>query len=300
MGRFAPSPSGPLHFGSLVSALASFLDIRSQNGTWLLRIDDLDTLRAVPGSEDAILQSLNAHALNWDNPLSRQSQHAAAYQQALMTLAQQNRLFFCNCSRRSLRNQPVYPGTCRDNIAGPEQLAHYLNKSGERDHAIRIRVANHGWPVQDELQIANQATTPQEQGDYVVFRRDGAVSYQLAVVVDDMLTGVNRVVRGADLFTTTARQQQLHGWLDSAPPTWLHLPVVLNQRHTKLSKQAHSLPIDDTRASLNLSIALQLLSQRPPDNAENWSPQEVVDWAIENWRPEHLPREQSFSTFVGW
>ena len=217
-----------------------------------------------------------------------------------MTLAEQKRLFFCNCSRRSLRDQPVYPGTCRNNRASPDQLAQYLNQSGERNHAVRVHVADYCEPVLDELQTANQATPPQEQGDYVVFRRDGAVSYQLAVVVDDMLTGVNRVVRGADLFTTTARQQQLHGWLDSAPPAWLHLPVLLNQRHSKLSKQAHSLPVDDTRASLNLSIALQLLSQRPPDDAEHWSPQEIMDWAIQYWRPHRLPREQSFSTFVGW
>lgn len=265
-----------------------------------MRIDDLDTLRIVPGSEEVIVKSLHAHALNWDKSLSRQSQHADAYQQALMTLAQQNRLFFCNCSRRSLQHQPVYPGTCRDNSVSPDQLAHYLNQSGERDHAVRLRAADHCEQVDDELQMTNEATPPQEQGDYVVFRRDGAVSYQLAVVVDDMLTGVNRVVRGADLFTTTARQQQLHGYLDSTPPAWLHLPVLLNQRHTKLSKQAHALPVDDTRASLNLSIALQLLSQRPPDHAQNWRPQEIVDWAIEHWRPQRLPREQSFSTFVGW
>jgi glutamyl-Q tRNA(Asp) synthetase len=150
----------------------------------------------------------------------------------------------------------------------------------------------------DEL----QATNPQAsaEGDYVVFRRDGLVSYQLAVVVDDRLTGVNRVVRGADLMPTTARQEQLHELLGSPPPTWLHLPVLLNQRSTKLSKQAHALPVDQTKASVNLDMALQLLGQNPPADASRMPPAELITLACDQWRPEKLPAEQTFSTFIGW
>jgi len=300
VGRFAPSPSGPLHFGSLLSALASYLDIRSKQGVWLLRIDDIDTPRTTPGSEQVILESLIAHGMQWDEPISWQSKNAEAYKQALHLLAANDQLFFCNCSRRSLKDQPIYPGVCRDNIVSTDELDNFLKKTGERSHAIRIRVPTNSVTVNDELQDTKNAAGQTATGDYVVFRRDGLVSYQLAVVVDDILTGVNRVVRGADLLPTTARQQQLHGWLGSKSPAWLHLPVLLNQRKTKLSKQAHSQAIDNAQASANLVIALQLLGQNPPNRATQMSASEITRWATEHWQPTELPREQTFSTFVGW
>ena len=154
--------------------------------------------------------------------------------------------------------------------------------------------------VTDELQDPDATARQNTSGDYVVFRRDGLVSYQLAVVVDDILTGVNRVVRGADLLATTARQQQLHQWLGSKSPAWMHLPVLLNQRNTKLSKQAHSQPIDNAQASANLAIALQLLGQKPPNHASSMAASELTQWATEHWQPSQLPREQTYSTFVGW
>ena len=309
VGRFAPSPSGPLHFGSLLSALASYLDIRSKRGIWLLRIDDLDTPRTVAGSEQAILDCLVAHGMQWDESISRQSEHTEAYALALHTLAQRKQLFFCNCSRQSLRDQPTYPGTCRDNTVTPELLNAYLAERGERSHAVRLRVPESNddsgntqrtLTVQDELQRPKASNAHMAKGDYVVFRRDGLVSYQLAVVVDDILTGVNRVIRGADLLPTTARQQQLHGWLGAKSPAWLHLPVVLNQRSTKLSKQAHSQPIDDSQASLNLATALQLLGQQVPKEAPRQPVSELMQWATAHWQPAALPSEQTFSTFIGW
>ena len=300
VGRFAPSPSGPLHFGSLLSALASYLDIRSRQGIWLVRIDDIDTNRSVGGSEQVILESLAAHGMQWDEPISWQSKHTQAYEQALTSLAERDRLFFCNCSRQSLKDQPVYPGTCRDNRVRPEQLRSHLEESGERSHALRIHVPNSSVIVTDELQDSAATAKLSASGDYVVFRRDGLVSYQLAVVVDDILTGVNRVVRGADLLATTARQQELHRWLGSKSPAWMHLPILLNQRNTKLSKQAHSQPIDNSQASVNLAIALQLLGQNPPNHATAMAASELTRWATEHWQPTQLPREQTFSTFVGW
>jgi len=300
VGRFAPSPSGPLHFGSLLSALASYLDIRSRQGIWLLRIDDLDTPRAVAGSEQAILESLIAHGMQWDETISRQSTHNIEYERALLVLAERGQLFFCNCSRRSLKNQPIYPGTCRENRATPVRLKKYLAETGERSHAVRLRVPEEIPAVQDELQNSSHTSHSSAAGDYVVFRRDGLVSYQLAVVIDDIITGVNRVVRGADLLATTARQQQLHGWLGGSTPAWLHLPVLLNRSNTKLSKQAHSQPIDNKRASSNLSAALQLLGQRTPIDAISMPSQELTQWATDHWDPKLLPQEQTFSTFIGW
>jgi len=190
VGRFAPSPSGPLHFGSLLSALASYLDIRSKQGVWLLRIDDIDTHRSVGGSEQAILESLTAHGMQWDEPISWQSKHTQGYEKALATLAERSQLFFCDCSRRSLKNHPVYPGSCRDKLVTTERLSNYLAENGERSHAIRIRVPNNSVSVTDELQNPDATANQSASGDYVVFRRDGLVSYQLAVVVDDILTGV--------------------------------------------------------------------------------------------------------------
>lgn len=300
VGRFAPSPSGPLHFGSLVSALASYLDVKSGNGRWLLRIDDLDTPRSQPGSEDAILATLAAHHLHWDDTPSRQTNHLSAYQQALDQLAAENLLFFCNCSRKSLRATPVYPGTCHSKLCSPADLQEHLQGKQQRQAAIRIRVPDVEIHCHDELQGNSTTALGSASGDYIVFRRDGLVSYQLAVVVDDMLTGVNRVVRGADLLPTTPRQQHLHTVLGSTPPAWLHLPVLLNQQHTKLSKQSHSLPVDNQLPSTNLNIGLQLLGQNPPPDAHRMPAAELVSWACAHWQPTTLPVEETFSTFVGW
>lgn len=300
IGRFAPSPSGPLHFGSLISALASFLDIRAKGGQWLLRIDDLDTPRTRAGSEDAILATLAAHELNWDGPVSRQSEHLNAYHHALHKLATQRLLFYCNCSRKSLQGTAVYPGTCHSNLCSADDLTQHLQSEQHLRQAIRLRVPTLTIHCQDELQRDTRIELASGSGDYIVLRRDGLVSYQLAVVVDDALTGVTRVVRGADLLPTTPRQQHLHTALGSSPPVWLHLPVLLNDRQAKLSKQAHSLPVDDQHPSANIDIALQLLGQNPPSAAHAMPTAALIEWAIENWQPRKLPANETFSTFVGW
>jgi len=301
VGRFAPSPSGPLHFGSLITALASFLDIRAQRGQWLLRIDDLDTPRTTPGSEAAILQTLEAHHLHWDGTLTRQSDHQEHYELALHELARMEVLFFCDCSRKSLKGATTYPGTCRHRHCSPTELANHLGSvSGEHKYAIRLQMPDHELRFNDQLQGLQATHLAREGGDYIVLRRDGLISYQLAVVVDDALTAVNQVVRGADLLPTTARQQQLHEQLGSTAPSWLHLPILLNQRNTKLSKQAHSMAVTTDHVTTNLCIALQLLGQQPPPGATQWPAHELIDWATVNWSRDRLPTGESLAHFFGW
>ena len=290
-----------MHFGSLVSALASDLDVRSQRGRWLLRIDDLDTPRTTAGSEDAILRTLEAHHLLWDGVPTRQTDNLDHYAHALRQLAAQDLLFFCTCSRKSLKGVRAYPGTCRAQLCSGADLATHLSiPAGEHSCAIRLRMPDQDQAFVDELQGRQQVQLMRDGGDYIVVRRDGLVSYQLAVVVDDALTGVTRVVRGADLLPTTARQQHLHTLLGYVPPAWLHLPIVLNKRKSKLSKQAHSLAVTSLRPSANLDIALQLLGQQPPTNAHRWPVAELVDWAVDTWLPAHLPPTESFEHFFGW
>jgi len=308
IGRFAPSPSGPLHFGSLVSAVASYLDIKSRTGQpdnqWLLRIDDLDAPRATAGSESSILATLQAHAIFWDGTPSRQSDHLSAYHNALERLAGEGLLYCCTCSRKSLKGIAVYPGHCRPKLCTPEVLLQRLSAAASADSpgdwAVRLRLPDQQCTVTDELQGTSTSNLAHDNGDYVVYRRDGLVSYQLAVVIDDGLTGVNRVVRGADLMPTTARQQHLHELLNQRSPAWLHLPVLLNSRGRKLSKQAHSLAVDDKQANTNLDIALQLLGQSPPAEAMRMPVAELMSWAIDHWQPARLPTSPAWTDFYGW
>lgn len=301
VGRFAPSPSGPLHFGSLLTALASFLHARNQSGRWLLRIDDLDAPRTTIGSEDAIRRTLEAHELLWDGTPTRQSEHLPAYQQALVKLAQKGLLFFCTCSRKSLKGKAAYPGVCRDKRCSETALAAHLRvPAGQHTSALRLKMPCRELQFSDQLLGEQKSHLTQQGGDYIVLRRDGLVSYQLAVVIDDALTGITQVVRGADLLPTTARQQHLHELLGYSAPSWMHLPIVLNQRHSKLSKQAHSKAVTDAQPAANLNIALQLLGQQPPTNSHRWTPAQLVDWAVLNWATEKLPARESFNHFYGW
>ncbi len=301
VGRFAPSPSGPLHFGSLVSALASYLDSRSQNGDWLVRIDDLDAPRTTQGSEDAILQTLEAHHLLWDGVPTRQSDNQPHYTTALQQLADKGLLFFCTCSRKSQKGLQAYPGTCRANVCSvPDLNAQLALAAGDHRSALRLQVPDCDQPFHDELQGPQTTQLMRDGGDYVVLRRDGLISYQLAVVIDDARTGVTRVVRGADLLPTTGRQHHLHTQLGYTAPSWLHLPIVLNERHSKLSKQARSLAITTAHPSTNLNMALQLLGQQPPRDAHLWSATELVGWAIDHWVPAQLPATPAFENFFGW
>lgn len=271
VGRFAPTPSGPLHFGSLYTAVASFLDARAAGGRWLLRIDDLDPPRCVDGAEQRIVDALDQHGLHWDGPVQRASDRQPDYDQAIAQLDADERLFYCRCPRKSLPKGP-YPGMCR---------AHTHPRD---DSAIRLRIGDEQISFVDRASglISEQPSTT--CGDLIVRRRDGLISYQLAVVVDDAATGVTDIVRGADLLTQTARQIYVAQALGLKPQRYLHLPTIDNQRGQKLSKQAHAAAVSTATPALNLCWVLDLLGLPLPRQAARWSPQDLLSHGIEAWR----------------
>ncbi len=279
-GRFAPSPTGPLHFGSLVSAAAGFLDARAHQGRWLLRIEDLDHYRARPGLDDRIQHDLEAFGLYWDEAVVRQSQRLEAYQAALDQLQQAGLTYACSCNRRELARLctpgpagPVYPGTCR---GGP--------RPGRAARAIRLRVPAQVLTFRDRAQGEIRQHLERDCGDFVLFRADGVHAYQLAVVVDDAWQGITHVVRGTDLLANTPRQIYLQRCLGLPTPTYLHHPVVTNARGQKLSKQTGARPLDPRRAPQLIAEALTFLGLAPPAALHGAAPAELWAWAIPAWR----------------
>jgi glutamyl-Q tRNA(Asp) synthetase len=252
-GRFAPTPSGPLHFGSLVAALASYLDARAQEGEWLLRIEDLDPPRVLAGASTGILRTLAAYGFDWDGGVVYQSRRGEAYQDALERLIESGRVYACACSRKRIAEQagqgvdgPVYPGTCR-------------GKAPIDGATLRFRVPDRRVVFQDALLGRVACDVTRECGDFLVKRGDGVFSYQLAVVVDDAEQGISHVVRGADLLTSTPRQIALQQALGYFTPTYLHLPVVLDAQGFKLSKQTLAEPLDDADPLPALRLAGRFL-----------------------------------------
>ena len=287
IGRFAPSPSGPLHFGSLLAALGSYLSIRSQGGLWRLRIEDLDPLRTVPGSEDELQRTLERLGLEWDGPLLRQSERSAVYEAALQQLAAQGVLFLCCCSRKEIlataphagEEGPIYPGTCRDGL-----------RAGEKARALRLRVDESSIAFVDALYGPCQQNLAAEVGDFVLKRADGLFGYQLAVVIDDGDSGITEVVRGADLLASTPRQIYLQRLLGLPTPNYLHLPLALGDDGEKLSKRhlRYALPDDPERALYN---ALTFLGQAPPPELRGAPPKELLVWAVANFTVAAIHRE---------
>lgn len=279
VGRFAPTPSGPLHLGSLLTAVASWLDARSQGGRWRLRIDDLDTPRVAPGAEDAIVAALVAHGLRWDGPIVRQSRLREHHRAALARL--RRRTFACRCARRDLRGLARYPGTCR-----------HLNlpTSG---NAVRIRADGRARPFTDRVQGRCAAGVVD---DFVVWRRDDMAAYPLAVVADDQAMGVTHVVRGADLLDETPRQLRLISHLGGKPPAYAHIPVLATATGEKLSKHNDATAIDDRAAARNVVTALCLLGMAPPSHVARPAP--LLDWARERWRIDRVPRARVLAGFV--
>lgn len=269
-GRFAPSPTGPLHFGSLLAATASYLDARSRGERWLLRIDDLDTYRITEGSEDAILHALEAHGLLWDGPVLHQSARITEYQDALAQLARQGDTFYCTCSRRQLRGVGAYPGTCRSAQRPAE------------DAAIRVRISEAPVTFADLIAGSITEDLATSVGDFIVRRRDGLIAYQLATAVDDGAGEITRVIRGGDLLDNTARQIYLMQRLGLMPPTYAHLPTLVNPAGQKLSKQSHSPALDPDRATDNLMRILPTLALTPPQ-ADFGSPAEILAWAVKHF-----------------
>lgn len=278
IGRFAPSPSGPLHLGSLLAAVASYLDARAHHGTWLVRMEDLDPPREAPGAQEEILRALEAHGLIWDENVVRQSERGTLYEDALAKLFDLGVIYRCICTRRQLEGA-VYPGTCRDREVSPD-VAHALRVNVANAH-IEFADANYG-PMSQDLATA--------VGDFIVRRRDGLHAYQLAVVVDDAAQGITHVVRGADLLDNTPRQIYLQRLLELSTPGYLHVPVLTNADGVKLSKQTGATGLEPTRTRENIAQVLTLLGLAPPAHVRRADPSEQLGWATQHWSRTSLPR----------
>jgi len=278
VGRFAPTPSGPLHLGSLLTAVASWLDARARRGRWLIRIDDLDTPRVDQVAEASILATLESHGVAWDGPVQRQSDHVERYQEAIARLGA--RCFACDCTRRELRGLARYPGTCRD------------RRLGREGNALRARAETTAPGFVDRVQ-GYVDMSPRTVGDFIVRRRDGFASYPLAVVVDDLAIGVNNVVRGADLLDNTAEQLLLMRWLGMEAPTYAHVPVVVEASGVKLSKHNRATAIDNRWAAHNLAAVLSLLGFDPPLGQV----ETMLAWAVDEWNIARVPRGATVTGF---
>jgi glutamyl-Q tRNA(Asp) synthetase len=282
-GRFAPSPTGPLHFGSLVAALASYCDARAAGGEWLVRIEDVDEPRSRADAATAILATLEVYGFEWDGEVVRQSARAAIYQSALDRLVAGGEAYACVCTRRELETAPhgaggerVYPGTCRGGVVADRQ-----------SHAWRLRVTDETIGFRDRLQGVQEQQLEREIGDFIIKRADGMFAYQLAVVVDDAAQGITHVVRGADLLASTSRQIWLQRRLNLPTPSYLHHPVAIQKNGEKLSKQTGAAPLAADPLPL-LRAAWEFLGQaEPPAPLE--SVPDFWRWAYRAWAPANLP-----------
>ncbi len=288
-GRFAPSPTGPLHFGSLIAALGSWLDARSRQGQWLVRMEDVDGPRTIPGADSAILRALDRYGLHWDGCVMYQSMRSDLYADALEQLTRDGRVFPCACTRREIADsalipsapgqEVVYPGTCRNELT-----------AGRQPRAWRMRAGEAHIGFTDRVQGAQMQLLAREVGDFVIKRADGPYAYQLAVVVDDAAQGITHVVRGADLLRSTARQMLLQRELGLASPDWAHLPVAVGLAGEKLSKQTLAPALSDRDIVATLHAALAFLGHAPPGDMAGATGLELLEWALQAWNMAQVPR----------
>ena len=278
VGRFAPSPTGELHFGSLVAAVASYADAQHHKGAWLLRIDDVDQPRSIDGSSESIITALEAFGFRWDGPIRRQSERRHHYQDAIADLLKRSLAYSCRCSRRQIGKTArqgveglVYPGTCR-------------NWKGTSEEQTAIRLLTSGAEVTASDRIAGDINQNLEAdiGDFVIFRADGIAAYQLAVVVDDFLDNVTHVVRGADLVLSTPRQVYLQNRLDYPTPQYAHVPLVRDRDGVKISKSDGAFPLNPAKPLSALKAAWQFLRQIPmPERVQD--PEHFWTHAAKTW-----------------
>jgi glutamyl-Q tRNA(Asp) synthetase len=281
VGRFAPSPTGPLHFGSLVAAVASYLQARAHEGRWLVRIEDIDPPREQPGASDLIIEALERYGFEWDGDVIFQSASREAHEAALQRLIDRELAYPCACSRKDLANAQrgplgiIYPGTCRAGCDAEET-------------AIRVRTTDDPITFEDRLQGTITQRLESESGDFVIRRRDGLIAYQLAVVVDDELQRVTEIVRGIDIIDSTPRQIWLQRLLGFRTPSYAHIPVITHPDGDKLSKLtgAPAIPLDEVRTVL--VAALEALQQGPPPDLARAALREIWQWAETNWNFEPL------------
>lgn len=292
-GRFAPSPTGPLHFGSLLAAVASYLDARAHGGEWLLRMEDVDTPRNVPGAADDILRTLEAYGFAWDGPVLFQSTRFDAYAAALADLQGHGQVYGCGCSRREIADSAThaaidgglaYPGNCRNGLP-----------PGRTARAWRLRVDDAPTAFVDRIQGDIVQHLERDVGDFVLRRADGLYAYQLAVTVDDHYQGITDIVRGADLLDSTPRQIWLQRCLGYQTPRYAHLPVAANAAGEKLSKQTRAPALDSGRAAAELVRALAFLGQGVPGQLAAARVDEVWQWALAHWQLEAVPKRRAIS-----
>lgn len=298
-GRFAPSPSGPLHFGSLVAAVASWLDARARGGEWLVRIEDIDAPRERPGAADAILHDLERLGLHWDGPVLRQSTRRPAYQDAIDRLLASGLLRRCTCSRAALaalpQNRSRPPG---DDLFHPaECVGAPAGFSGR--HALRFRAPDLAVEFVDRAQGPQSGNVAQTHGDFVLRRRDGLFAYQLAVVVDDADQGILDIVRGVDLLASTLRQLLVQQALGLSRPTYMHVPLAVDESGRKLSKSTDAPGLAGATPGAQLTAALAFLGQGPPAGLRRATAAEVLQWGQAHWRPERFAGELRRKTQEG-
>ncbi len=279
IGRFAPSPNGPLHFGSVVAAVASYMHAKKQGGKWLVRMDDIDTARNQDGADTSILKSLELLGLHWDGEVLFQYHRRQAYLEALDILTEKGLIYQCTCTRKQLQGK-IYPGTCRHQAHGTDQR-----------HALRIISNRSAIGLNDKIQGYFQQVLETEIGDFIVHRADGLAAYHIATVVDDAWQGITEIVRGADLLDSTPRQIYLQQTLDYPTPSYAHLPVAVDRHGVKLSKQQHADPINDTQPLLTLFLALEFLGQAPDKITLEGSVEEIIEWGIKHWSMKKIPRQ---------
>ncbi len=287
IGRFAPSPTGPLHFGSLIAALSSYLHVKQQHGKWLVRIEDIDPPREVPGASDLILRQLEQRGLVWDDQVVYQSSRTEHYLEVLEQLRQQGLIYRCNCSRsRITKLNGVYDGKCRGLNLPPQNTSHRLAINVFKPSAkSAVDKTNFDDRIMGNVSQHHQC----DIGDFVLRRRDGLIAYQLAVVVDDHDQGITEVVRGADLLDSTPRQILLQQILNCKTPIYAHIPLAVNPQGQKLSKQSFAPELSSGHERKNLWDALTWLQQNPPQDLLDCTVEEIIAWGIAHWDLSKIP-----------
>lgn len=291
-GRFAPSPTGPLHIGSLIAATGSYLQAKKNNGLWFVRIEDIDPPREAKGANDNILKTLDAFGFEWDGDILYQSSRLATYEAIVQTLIANDQAYYCHCSRKQINenadlgvNGPIYPRTCLH-----KKTQHHRF---QQQAALRFKTRDEKIYFNDFTQAAIRQNVARESGDFVIKRANGLYNYQLAVVIDDAYQGITEVVRGSDLLSLTPGQINLQEALNYPTPDYLHMPVITNEHGQKLSKQTRAMAIEGTQGSQALWLCLNFLGQQPPAELKNVSVNEFWQWAIPHWDPQNIPHQLS-------
>ncbi len=287
IGRFAPSPTGPLHFGSLVTAVASYLDARSKQGKWLLRMEDLDKPREVKGAAENILSTLEAYGFEWDDTVIYQSRRYDTYESILAKLKQMQCVYPCTCTRKEIADSSEQTGI--EGAIYPRTCLHHTIKA-HHPIAWRIKTSDTSIHFKDVIQGDIEQNITNEIGDFVLKRADGQFAYQLAVVVDDAEQGVTNVVRGADLLNSTTRQIFIQQLLGFSQPTYMHIPIVKNELGQKLSKQTLAAPLEISQANTTLWQALAFLNQNPPQSLKHGTIEQLWGWATPHWLTKSIHR----------